>query len=152
MELTWQLVHRRDLTAHQTYAMLRLRGHVFVDEQHIPARVEIDGRDLAGDAHHLFAWAEDELIGYARLLPPGEHPEPSIGRVVLTSFARGGPHGAELLERAIEACHELWPGKPIRLSAQAGLEEYYALRGFITTGASYLDAGIPHVTMLRPPA
>lgn len=151
MELTWQLVHQRDLTARQTYDMLHLRGVVFVDEQKVSAELEIDGRDLEGETHHLFGYAEGSLLAYARLLEPDSHGESHIGRVVVASVARGGT-GSELVTRSVAGCESLWPGLPIRLGAQNHLRAFYGRHGFVPDGEIYDEAGIPHIDMVRPPA
>ncbi|WP_220699254.1 GNAT family N-acetyltransferase [Nocardioides cavernaquae] len=151
MELTWQLVHQRDLTARQTYDMLQLRGIVFVDEQQVSAELEIDGRDLEGETHHLFGYAEGALLAYARLLEPDEHGESHIGRVVVAAAARGGT-GGHLVAQSVAACEALWPGLPIRLGAQNHLRGFYGRHGFVPEGEIYDDAGIPHIHMVRPPA
>jgi ElaA protein len=151
VELTWQLVHQRDLTARQTYDMLQLRGIVFVDEQEVPAELEIDGRDLEGETHHLFGYAEGALLAYARLLEPDEHGASHIGRVVVAAVARGGT-GGQLVVRAVCGCEELWPGLPIKLGAQHHLRDFYGRHGFAPIGDIYDEAGIPHIDMVRPPA
>lgn len=151
MDLTWQLVHHHALTAQQTYDMLRLRGVVFVDEQQVPASLEIDGRDLEGETHHLFGYAGDELTAYARLLEPDEHGASHIGRVVVAADGRGGT-GTELVRRSVAACESLWPGEPIMLGAQDHLRGFYGRHGFVPVGEVYDEAGIPHIDMVRPPA
>jgi ElaA protein len=151
VELTWQLAHQRDLTARQTYDMLQLRGIVFVDEQRVSAELEIDGRDLEGETHHLFGYADGSLLAYARLLEPDEHGESHIGRVVVASVARGGT-GSELVAQAVLGCATLWPGAPIKLGAQDHLRGFYGRHGFAPIGEVYEEAGIPHVDMVRPPA
>lgn len=151
MDLTWDLVHHRELTARQTYEMLRLRGIVFVDEQQVPAEMEIDGVDLAGETHHLFGWHDADLLAYARLLEPDPHGASHIGRVVVAGDARGGT-GTELVRRAVVACEKLWPGQPIMLGAQDHLRGFYGRHGFAPVGEIYEEAGIPHIDMVRPPA
>ena len=151
MELTWHLAHHRDLTARQTYDMLRLRGIVFIDEQQVSAELEIDGVDLEGDTHHLFAYADGSLLAYARLLAPDSDGESHIGRVVVASSARGGL-GSALVARAVADCEALWPGRVIRLGAQNHLRTFYGRSGFVPVGEVYEEAGIPHIDMVRPPA
>ncbi|TCJ24366.1 GNAT family N-acetyltransferase [Nocardioides jejuensis] len=151
MQLTWQLVHHRGLTARQTYDMLHLRGVVFVDEQHVSAALEIDGRDLEGETHHLFGWDGADLLAYARLLEPDEHGASHVGRVVVATDARGGT-GTELVRRAVAACEKLWPATPIMLGAQDHLRGFYGRHGFQPVGDIYEEAGIPHIDMVRKPA
>lgn len=146
--MEWR-VHRFDeLDAATLYALLAARVDVFVVEQSCPYP-ELDGRDA--DALHLSAWQDGRLAGYARLVPPGgRFAEPSIGRVLTTAAFRGVGFGRPLMQRAIEAVESTWPGQPIRLSAQAHLQGYYASLGFAADSAIYDEDGIPHVDMLRP--
>ncbi len=152
MDLAWQLVHHGNLSAHQTYDMLRLRGVVFIDEQKVSADLEIDGRDLEGEVHHLFAYAGDELAAYARILGPDRHGHSHIGRVVVAAAFRGTSTGHHLVERAVAAADRLWPAVPIAVSAQDHLRGFYGRHGFVADGEVYEEAGIPHVDMVRPPA
>jgi ElaA protein len=73
-----------------------------------------------------------------------------IGRVVTHPAVRGGGVGRALMLHAIASCERAWPGVPIGLDAQQYLERFYQSLGFRTTGATYLEDGIPHVPMRRP--
>lgn len=154
MELTWAVLHHRDLTPSQLYEILRLRQDVFVIEQECPYD-DIDGRDLAGENHHLLGTdADGTLIAYARLLAPGDgHPTCHPGRIVVSPAGRGRQLGRELVRVAIDACARLWPEAPIEIEAQAHLERFYGSLGFVSTSAAPFDVdGIPHLdmTLVRP--
>lgn len=88
-----------------------------------------------------------EPVGaYLRVLlePSGER---RIGRVVTAPRARGrGLSG--LLVAAVVADHG---GQPLVLDAQAHLERWYARHGFTAAGPPFVEDGIPHVPMRRPP-
>ncbi|MDD0845218.1 GNAT family N-acetyltransferase [Pseudomonas sp. Gutcm_11s] len=149
MTLTWYCKHHSDLDKHELYALLALRTRVFVVEQNCPYQ-EVDGQDLLGDTCHLLAWHGDQLVAYLRLLDPQRHEgEVVIGRVVIASEARGSGLGHELMERALQACAERWPGLPVYLSAQAHLQRYYARYGFAAVTDEYLEDDIPHIGMRR---
>jgi ElaA protein len=83
--------------------------------------------------------------------PGRKYAEPSIGRVITTASARGTGLGRELVRRAIAGCEQRFGGQGIRISAQAHLERFYAQAGFVAVGTPYLEDGIPHTEMLRPP-
>lgn len=149
MTLTWHSKHHSELDKHELYALLALRTRVFVVEQNCPYQ-EVDGQDLLGDTCHLLAWCGDELVAYLRLLDPSRHDgEVVIGRVVIASEARGSGLGHELMERALQACAERWPGLPVYLSAQAHLQRYYGRYGFSAVTEEYLEDDIPHIGMRR---
>jgi ElaA protein len=133
----------------QLYALLQLRASVFVVEQHC-AYLDLDGRDA--DATHVLGYTEsDELVACARILPPVE-PELAtyIGRVVVAKRVRGFGLGHHLMQVALEACAQRFPG-PILLSAQAHLQAFYASFGFVAVGEPYDEDGILHVKMRALP-
>ncbi|MGH6610001.1 MAG: GNAT family N-acetyltransferase, partial [Burkholderiaceae bacterium] len=103
-------------------------------------------------ASHLCAWSTGgELLAYARLVDPGvKYAEPSIGRVLTASAARGTGLGRELMRRALAHCRAAFAGQGIRLSAQQRLERFYAEAGFASVGEPYLEDDQPHIEMLHP--
>ncbi len=78
-----------------------------------------------------------------RVLDDG--PTIHIGRVATARHARGRGHAARLIDAVIGD----FPPRPIEISAQAYLEEWYGRWGFRRTGPNYLEAGIDHVPMRR---
>ena len=153
----WKCKFWEDLEREELYGLLRLRAEVFVVEQDCPYQ-DLDDKDRKG----LHLWAERSgspasgggaVLALTRLLPAGvSYPaEVSIGRVVTAQEVRRSGLGKELMTRSLEALHRQWPGQPIRLSAQQYLERFYADFGFEAVGESYLEDGIPHVAMTRPP-
>jgi len=50
----------------------------------------------------------------------------------------------------VRRCVEAWPGRGIRISAQAHLAKFYGEFGFASIGEPYLEDNIPHVEMARP--
>ena len=150
MNLDWHCKHHSELSKAELYALLALRTRVFVVEQNCPY-LEVDGQDLLGDTCHLLARQGDELVAYLRLLDPQRHAgDVVIGRVVIAPAARGGGLGHQLMERALQACAERWPGQPVYLSAQAHLRNYYGRYGFLPVTEVYLEDDIPHLGMRRP--
>lgn len=103
-----------------------------------------------GSGQPLHMHAGRALVAYARCLPPGaKFPEPSVGRVVVDPGCRGRGLGHMLLRRALAVCAQRYPDRPVRISAQAYLERFYAAHGFQTQGEAYLEDGIAHREMLR---
>ena len=145
METTWLLRTFDELTAAQLYAIVQLRERVFVVEQRC-TYLDADGLDR--EAKHLWAERGGEIVAYLRILPAGvKYAEVAIGRVVTAHGARGGGLGRELVRRGIEACGQ----GPIRISAQAHLEDWYANLGFQRASEIYDEDGIAHIDMLRTP-
>jgi ElaA protein len=150
MKIDYQCRSFQALSLDQLYAIMVLRQEVFVVEQHCPY-LDADGQDQA--AHHLMGYDEQgRLATYVRILPSGVSYEnyASIGRVVTASFARGRGLGRPLMQTAIEQLHQFYGvNTPIKLSAQAHLQDYYGSLGFEAVGEMYLEDGIPHVGMVR---
>lgn len=122
-------------------ALRAVREAVFVVEQRIPADLEWDKDDPVC----LHALAEDvqrRAIGCGRLLPDGH-----IGRMAVLAEWRGAGVGAALLALLIDAARER--GHAVaRLHAQTHAAPFYARYGFVAEGPTYLEAGIPHQTMV----
>jgi len=127
--------------------MLALRARVFILEQ--GPYLDPDGTDR--QAWHLLGRnAAGELRAYLRVVDPGvKYEEPSIGRVVVDAALRGQGAGHTLVREGVKRCTGVWPGRDIRISAQAHLQSFYRAHGFETEGADYLEDDIPHVQMRR---
>ena len=148
-DLKWQWCRLGELSAEQLYAVLAERVAIFVVEQNCPYQ-ELDGLDQ--DAEHLIAWSGKAVAGYLRVLGPGTRfDDPSIGRIITSKAFRGSGLGRELVAKGIERTRQRYPGRPVRISAQAYLEKFYRSFGFETVSEQYLEDNIPHVEMLLPP-
>ena len=135
------------LTNKELYAILRLRSEIFVVEQKC-VFLDTDNKDLL--CQHLMLFEKKELMAYARIVPAGlSYPEPSIGRIVSSTAARGKGYGKQLLTLAIANCIRLCGNKPIRIGAQLYLKAFYESFGFVQTGDIYDEDGIDHIEMLR---
>jgi ElaA protein len=135
------------LSLEELYALLQFRQEVFVVEQHCPY-LDADGKDPL--ARHL--WLDDRegrMLAYCRLLPPGvSYPDhASIGRVISRAAHRASGLGRQIMLRALEETQGLWPGAPIRISAQCYLEDFYTSLGFRGHGEVYPEDDIPHRAM-----
>ncbi|QHM74815.1 GNAT family N-acetyltransferase [Mixta tenebrionis] len=149
MELTWYDLHHSELSVHQLYDILALRNRVFIVEQQC-AYEDIDGQDLARDNRHIFALGEGRLLTCARLLAPVDDNGPvTIGRVIVTSEARGLRLGYRLMEQVMVSCQQNWPDRQQALSAQAHLQAFYMRLGFKPVGDIYLEDNIPHIAMVK---
>jgi ElaA protein len=151
-ELRWRWCRFDELGVHELQNIYTARQQVFVLEQEC-AYLDADGVDE--HSFHLAAWSprQREPMAYARAVAPGvKYTEPSIGRVITTTAARGAGLGRELVRRAVEHSCATWPGQGIRISAQSRLERFYAGFGFARIGEDYLEDNIPHVEMLLPAA
>lgn len=119
-----------------------IRFTVFVEEQKVPAEIELDD----WDPRCLHALALDDagrVLGTGRLLPDGH-----IGRMAVLREARGTGAGTALLQALMQAARERGH-RDVVLSAQTHAVPFYARLGFAIEGEVYDEAGIPHVDMRR---
>ena len=147
MNLDFKWFEFSELGVDTLYDILELRDRVFVVEQSC-AYLEADGFDR--DALHLAARdGGGRLVGYIRLLLPGvRFAEPSLGRVVVAREARGEGLGRALMRDGLRECAERFPGRPVRIAAQAQLRGFYEGLGFTVLGAPYDEDGIMHIDMI----
>ncbi|GAB2871281.1 GNAT family N-acetyltransferase [Nocardioides pacificus] len=132
-----------DLDARTAYDVWRLRQDVFVVEQEC-AYPDLDGRDLEPTTRHVLL-EDDGLVGYLRVLDDGAHLR--IGRVLLRRDARGRGLADQLVAAALDVVGE----RAARLDAQSPLAGWYATHGFVVDGPEFVEDGIPHLPMARPP-
>lgn len=147
MALQFECYSFPELSLDQLYAALALRQEAFVVEQHCPY-LDADGNDQK--ALHVLGWDDQgRLAAYSRILPVGVSYDgyAAIGRVVTAAFARGQGYGRLLMKQAIAELEKAYGQVPIKLSAQAHLQDYYESVGFQRVGEAYLEDGIPHVAM-----
>ena len=146
MSLTWILKEFEELSPTELYAIIRLRNEVFVIEQNCIYQ-DADNKDPA--SLHLCGWANDELVAYTRLMPPGlSYKECSIGRVVTSPAHRNTGAGRELMRVSIEKTFNAFNTDTIKIGAQLYLKKFYESLDFVQCSDQYLEDGIPHILML----
>ena len=64
---------------------------------------------------------------------------------------RGSGVARRLMRWTLGTLEEDHPGSPIVLGAQVAVERFYASFGFVRASDEYLEDGILHVEMQRPP-
>lgn len=142
------------LTTDELYGIVVLRNRVFALEQRVTAE-DFDGRDRHPDTEHWWFGADDDPVGYLRLVRPaaGEpHPDGAaapawvVGRVATHPDHRG-QGVADRLVGAVLAAHG---DEPFVLHAQEYVAGLYERHGFARFGTPYDEAGIRHVGMYRP--
>jgi ElaA protein len=136
-----------ELSLHQLYFLLQLRSEVFVVEQNCVYQ-DIDGKDLK--ALHVLGIKNNKIIAYTRCFKPGDYfKEASIGRVVVAKNERSHNYGYDIMKASINAIETTFKTTTIKISAQTYLKKFYNNLGFIETGLSYLEDGIPHIAMIK---
>lgn len=137
--------HTNDLHSEIYQDALAIRKTVFIDEQHVPAELEVDEHEA--DAIYFVAYDEDQQqpLGTARILiQPTEN---IIQRVAVLKTARGKHVGQRLMNAIIEYAkqHHI---QTLTLGAQDHAIDFYRKLGFeISDPTPYQDAGISHFHM-----
>jgi predicted GNAT family N-acyltransferase len=120
----------------------QVREAVFVDEQKVPRDIEWDEHDAV--SRHVIARDSDGgAIGTGRLLTDGH-----IGRMAVLADWRGKGVGRALLERLLEEARQQGHTH-LALHAQTQASGFYRRFGFVEEGPEFMEAGIPHRTMVR---
>lgn len=134
-----------ELSLEELYYLLQLRSEVFIVEQDCVYQ-DIDGKDQK--SLHVIGKKNNIIIAYTRLFKQGDYfKEASIGRVVVDKAQRQHNYGSQLIEASIITINKVYKTSSIKISAQLYLENYYKKFGFKSTGNTYLEDGIPHISM-----
>ena len=137
--------HYAELSKEELYEILGLRMAVFIVEQNRPYQ-DIDGYDM--DAYHLICSAGGEIKGYMRILRPGTvYREASFGRVLVTD--RGKGVASRMVESALGFIRDVMHEEAVRIESQTYIVGLYERFGFVKDGDEFMDAGIPHIQMVR---
>ena len=120
----------------------QVREAVFVAEQKVPRDIELDEHDAAS-RHVVARDADGGAIGTGRLLVDGH-----IGRMAVLADWRGKGVGWALLERLMEEAAALRM-RHLALHSQTQACGFYRRFGFVEEGPEFMEAGIPHRTMVR---
>ena len=124
-------------------AIRGIRFAVFVDEQRVPANLEMDERDA--ECAHVLAFVDEQPVGTGRL-DTGKHGK--IGRVAVLAAARRHGVGRAVMEHLHEIARQsgltgVW------CHAQVSAVPFYERLGYRIVGGVFDEAGIEHVRMER---
>ncbi|MRV76256.1 GNAT family N-acetyltransferase [Duganella sp. FT92W] len=117
-----------------------IRLEVFVQEQNVPAELEMDDKDAV--CLHAVAYdAQGTPVATGRLLPDGH-----IGRMAVRKAQRGSGIGGLILQGLMAQAKARGDAQVV-LSAQTHAAPFYLRHGFVMQGEEFYEAGIPHVEM-----
>ncbi|MDT8861711.1 GNAT family N-acetyltransferase [Alkalihalobacillus sp. MEB130] len=131
-------------TKNQLEEAYKIRTEVFVDEQNVPIEEEID--QYEDEAIHFVIHQSEKTIGAGRLRFVDGYGK--VERICIAKEARGTGAGRELMKVIEETAHREGVEKT-KLNAQIQAQEFYRKLGYETVSGEFLDAGIPHVTMIK---
>ena len=122
---------------------LEIRRIVFVEEQGVPADLEVDGEDPL--CRHYLAGDGARALGAARMKPVAGAMK--LQRIAVLPAARGTGLGVALVRRMIADARADAPDRAVVLSSQSSAIGFYEKLGFVAEGEEFMDAGIPHRNM-----
>ena len=124
---------------------VKIRTEVFVDEQHVPPELEVDGFDATGaPCDHFLIVDEGEPVGTFRCI--FESGAVHVGRLCVKKEKRHRGFGRAALE-FIEKYYGARGYEKLTLGAQCAAIPFYEKCGFKVVSDVFLDAGIEHRKM-----
>jgi predicted GNAT family N-acyltransferase len=124
----------------------KLRRDVFEVEQNIPRPLDRDPYDDAAD--HVVVFDEKgRCVGTGRVVRMDSRTA-QIGRMAVAADQRKHGVGAMVLE-ALERMAKLRGITDIVVNSQLPAESFYRNRGYVRSGDTFLDQGVPHVLMRK---
>jgi predicted GNAT family N-acyltransferase len=119
-----------------------IRRTVFIEEQQVPAAIEMDEDDA--HAFHVIAFDDDRPVGCGRMVPHGD--QVKVGRMAVLRERRGEGIGRQILEYLMESARRQGFRKAV-LHAQLHAEGFYLKNGYVPEGEIFEEAGIAHRAM-----
>jgi ElaA protein len=133
--------HRDDYTA-----CLEIRRRVFVEEQRVPAELEVDEHEAA--AQFFLALEDGEPLGTGRFRVKGEHVK--FERIATLAASRGRGIGSALMRAMQDEARRRHGALLPMMHAQLDAVPFYERLGWQADGPVFHEAGIAHLKMTRP--
>lgn len=129
---------------HELEEAYSIRKTVFVDEQHVPLEEEID--QFEDDATHFVLYNQNSPVAAGRFRVVDGFGK--VERICVLKEARKTGAGKAIMKEIErfaldQGIHRL------KLNAQTQAIPFYARLGYEVVSEEFLDAGIPHKTMLK---
>lgn len=124
---------------------LAIRYKVFVDEQKVPADLEID--EFEDSSLHLVLYVENEPIATARIYKLANNTYKVQRVAVLKNYRTSGV--GTILMKEIEKKAKIHNAKKLTLGSQNTAIPFYEKLGYQVSSEEFMDAGIPHHSMIK---
>lgn len=122
-------------------AIISVRRAVFINEQGVPAELEIDGCDPF--CHHALMLMDKRPIATGRITQTGK-----IGRVAVLKHYRNQGYGRAIIQK-LEAIASTIGLHQVYLGAQTSAIGFYQKLGYCAYGEIFMDADITHIHMKK---
>ncbi len=133
-------------TEEEMEAAIGVRFRVFVAEQQVPVAEELDEFDAT--ATHAIAIHQGQVVGTGRVLYGNEDTAARIGRMAVDAQWRRQGIGSRILKFLEEEATAQGVDTYV-LNAQEYVKEFYAARGYVQQGGTFMEVDIPHVVMRK---
>ncbi|MCD8825261.1 GNAT family N-acetyltransferase [Staphylococcus gallinarum] len=140
--MEYKIVNTQHLSTIELIDIMRERIKVFVVEQNCPYQ-EVDEEDE--NALHVMLKDQNKLVAYTRIIE--RENDISFGRVLVTEKYRKQQYGKQIVRQTIDEIKKRYKSGIIKISGQAHLQKFYESFGFECVSESYLEDGIPHVSL-----
>jgi predicted GNAT family N-acyltransferase len=121
-----------------------VRRIVFIDEQNVPEEEEID--QYEEEAAHFVFYHDDHPVGAGRFRMVDGYGK--VERICVLKEARSTGTGTKIMQ-GIENYAQNQGVKKLKLNAQTHAIPFYDRLGYEIVSEEFLDAGIPHKTMIK---
>lgn len=121
-----------------------VRYNVFVKEQNVPEDLEID--EFENSSTHFVMYDDRTPIGAGRIRPADGYGK--VERICISSSYRGKGLGKSIMKFIEDTAPKLGFNQ-LKLNSQTHAEQFYKSIGYETISGEFMDAGIPHVTMIK---
>ena len=135
-----------DLTREELYLILKIRQEVFIVEQKC---FYLDCDDLDQESIHFLGYSNKELVAYMRVFENNKTNTFILGRILVSIKHRNLGFGGDLINKVIGFLKTKNSLLSLEMSAQTYLIDFYKKFDFKIEGNEYLDAGIPHIKMVK---
>lgn len=122
------------------FMCMKVRGQVFVDEQHVKSEIEIDALDQT--CRHFLVIIDNQPVAAMRAIEHEDHTK--LGRICVLKEYRHQGIGEQLVHHVMQ----LIKGE-FHLGAQLHALAFYEHLGFISYGDEFIEADIPHIMMKK---
>ncbi len=137
----------RITTEHELEKAFHIRKEVFIKEQNVPADEEFDEFDvLDGPCEHLLVYYEEKPVGTGRLRVVDGYGK--LERICILEPYRKYGIGKLIVKGLEEIAAEKGVSKT-KLHGQTQAEGFYKKLGYRTASDTFMDAGIPHIVMVK---
>ena len=133
------------ITEKQLEDAFNVRKIVFVNEQNVPLEEEID--EYENTATHFVLYDDEDAVGAGRFRVVDGYGK--VERICVLPTHRTSKGSGRLIMNAIEDYAVEKGFKKLKLNAQTHAEGFYSKIGYETVSGIFMDAGIPHVTMVK---